>query len=293
MTIQKLQAYWISARPKTLVAAFLPLGATWVLVLSKNIEYSFTFLVLALIAALLVQVATNYWNDIFDARKGADTSKRLGPKRGLHSGVLSIQDLSQAAFLLNIAALLVATPIFMERSWGLLLLGLLCVALSVSYTGGPFPLAYLGLGEVFVLIFFGWVPVFFSYYVATGSFSSEAHLLGLQVGLLSCVLITINNLRDEAEDRAAHKKTLVVKFGRKFGLCLLALELFMPYLLLFYWMNRHLKQNFLAVFLVFPLAVIIFKGLAVEKASPRLNRYLALSSLHALLFLMLFAWALI
>ncbi|MEZ4815789.1 MAG: 1,4-dihydroxy-2-naphthoate octaprenyltransferase [Bdellovibrionota bacterium] len=274
---------WISAaRPKTLIAAFLPVAAAWVLA-QQQLGYRMDLVVWALLSALALQIATNFWNDYFDDLKGSDSDERLGPRRLLQLKLATRSQVKAVAIAFNVLSFLMAIPIFQERGWGLAALGVLCVLLSIAYTGGPFPLAYLGLGEFFVLLFFGWVATFFSYYVATGLWSFEASVLGVQVGLLSCVLITINNLRDYPEDKKNKKNTLVVKFGRAFGLTLLAKELFFPYLINFAW--RAYPKTYL-VFLAFPLASLIFYKM---KKGVNPNQQLAFASLHALLFLCLWS----
>jgi len=280
--MKKLLAWVVAARPKTLIAAVLPVAAAWVLAFQHS-QLRSDLLLWALAAAICLQIATNYWNDYFDDIKGSDGENRLGPRRLLQLKLATRSQVKAVAFLFNVAAFLFAIPVFQERGWGLALLGILCLLLSIAYTGGPYPLAYLGLGEVFVLFFFGWVATFFSYYVATADFSVPATVLGLQVGLLSCVLITINNLRDYPEDKKNQKNTLVVKFGKTFGFYLLGFELLLPYLLTLYWSDY---SKVYLILLASPLASIIFVNM---KKGIRPNQQLAFASLHALLFLILWA----
>lgn len=274
---------WISAaRPKTLIAAVLPVVAAWVLSLQIPNHRS-DLLLWALAAAVCLQISTNFWNDYFDFLKGSDSEERLGPRRLLHQKLATLSQVKVAAIVFNVASFVLALPVFLERGWGLAILGLLCLFLSFSYTGGPFPLAYLGLGEVFVLIFFGWVATFFSYYVSTSLWAWEASVLGLQVGLLSCALITINNLRDYPEDKKNKKNTLVVRFGKNFGFILLAAELLLPYVLSLYWIQY--PKIYLVLFAI-PLASIIYTNMRLNRKP---NQQLAFASLHALLFVCLWA----
>lgn len=280
--MKKLLAWVVAARPKTLIAAVLPIAAATALAF-QHPQFRGDLLLWALAAALCLQIATNFWNDYFDDIKGSDGEERLGPRRLLQLKLATRSQVKTVALLFNVASFLFAIPVFQERGWSLALLGVICLLLSVAYTGGPFPLAYLGLGELFVLVFFGWVATFFSYYVATAELSIPATVLGIQVGLLSCVLITINNLRDYPEDKKNQKNTLVVKFGKTFGFYLLGLELALPYLLALYW------SDFSRVYLVLlasPLASIIYVNM---KKGLRPNQQLAFASLHALLFLSLWS----
>ncbi len=279
--MSKVSAWINAARPKTWVAAFLPVAVAWVLAFKVGVNHA--LMLWALLSALLLQIATNFWNDYFDDIKGSDSDARLGPRRLLQQKIATRKQVSVVATLLSLLSFVAAIPIFMERGWALALLGILCLLMAISYTGGPFPLAYLGLGEVFVLIFFGWVATYFSYFVGTGVWSFSAGVLGVQVGLLSCTLITINNLRDYPEDKKSKKNTLVVMGGERFGLFLLGVEFFVPYLLLIYW--REMPRTLLSC-LAFPLAVLILVRMS-RRQQP--NQQLAFASLHALLFLLLWS----
>jgi 1,4-dihydroxy-2-naphthoate octaprenyltransferase len=279
--------HWIEAsRPKTLIAAILPVVGATVLALSEKQPLNLFLLILALFVSMTLQVATNFWNDYFDFQKGSDTSARLGPQRMLQRGLVKSKDVLKAALIFNALSFLLALPIFWERGFFLVGVGFICLLMTLSYTGGPFPLAYLGLGELFVLIFFGWVACYFSYFVATGVFSQSATVLGLVVGFLSCVLITINNLRDYEEDKKNKKRTLVVLCGRTWGLALLTFELLAPYGLVFYW---HSHRLFYLPFFALIFVFVIFKGMAFEKMSSQTNRYLGVAALHALCFLLLWS----
>ncbi len=278
--------FWIQAcRPKTLIAALIPVTGAYLLARAESFSVTPYIFISTLLAAISIQISTNLFNDYFDNKKGSDTENRLGPKRALSLGIFSARKVLIAAIAFDLLAFVFAIPLFQERGWGLIILGVLCALMAVSYTGGPFPLTHLGLGEVFVLIFFGWVATFWSYFVFTGLYSFYATLLGLQLGALSCVLITVNNLRDEAEDRSTAKKTLVVRWGKAFGLKLLSLELLLPYLLLLFWKN-YSKLYFLPLIL-YPFALNIHRAMSREEMSPRTNRFLAYASLHALAFLTL------
>lgn len=283
---------WIgAARPKTLVAAFLPVGASWILAtkfsLLENFSTNHKLFFCALLSAIFLQIATNFWNDYFDDLKGSDTAERLGPRRLLQQNLATRKDVKVAALLCNVASFLFALPIFMERGWAFVFLGALCLYFSIGYTGGPFPLAYLGLGEVFVLIFFGWVATYFSYFVITGTWSLSAFVLGTQIGMLSCSLITINNLRDLEEDRKSKKNTLVVLLGKEAGEKMLLAELAIPYLLMAYWVRDLNSSACLSVFIALPLASHIFFNMQKRK-NP--NQQLAFSALHSVLFLSLWAY---
>lgn len=274
-------APWVaSSRPKTLVASLIPVAVAAVLAVSEKL-LDLSLAIRCFFIACFVQIAANLFNDYCDYKKGSDTEKRLGPKRALHTGALKSEEVFVGAIACILIALALAIPIFMLRGWWLSPIAIVCVLMAYLYTGGPYALAYLGLGELFVMIFFGWIATFFSYYAITGKFSMAAFVAGTQIGCLSMSLITINNIRDENEDRQSRKNTLVVKYGRNFGFALLSAEFLFPQVLQFYWMP---KRFFLFPIITLPLAFTIVRSMWAETMSERSNRFLAFSSLHALLF---------
>lgn len=179
--------------------------------------FSWVPAVLALGFGLLLQVVTNYANDYYDFRRGADTPERRGPTRVTASGLVSPTAMRKATLLLLLLAFAVGFPLVFFGGWWLLPVGVVFLVLAFAYTGGPFPLAYHGLGEVFVFVFFGPVATAFTYYVQAGEFTLAAALPGVGLGALATNLLQINNLRDRETDAAANKNTLVVRFGRGFG----------------------------------------------------------------------------
>lgn len=171
-----------------------------------------------LVSCLCIQVATNLFNDAIDFDKGADTEERLGPKRVTASGLLSRKAVIGGALSFCGLAAIIAIPMIAERGWLIVVIGSVSLFFSYGYTGGPLPLAYRGLGELFVILFFGFAAVLGSCFVQTGEWgNTEMWLLAIQCGLYSAVLIAINNLRDRDEDETTGKRTLAVRFGTKFA----------------------------------------------------------------------------
>jgi 1,4-dihydroxy-2-naphthoate octaprenyltransferase len=170
--------------------------------------------VAALLAAVLIQIGTNFANDYFDFRKGADTAERLGPVRVTQSGLISPARVRAAMLLVFGLAALVGLYLVFVGGWPILLIGLLSIAAGVLYTGGPYPLAYHGLGDVFVLIFFGLVAVCGTAYLHTATVPGVAAFAALPVALIVTAIIVVNNLRDIETDRLARKHTLAVLLGR-------------------------------------------------------------------------------
>ena len=171
----------------------------------------------ALLGALLIQVGTNFSNDYIDFLKGADTGARQGPMRVTQAGLVSPQAMKRATFLAFALAFATGLYLVWRGGWPVLLIGALSIVAGVLYTAGRYSLAYLGLGDLFVLLFFGPVAVGGTYYVQALTLTWEAAVAGLGPGLLAAALLVVNNLRDIDEDREAGKKTLVVRFGRSFG----------------------------------------------------------------------------
>lgn len=206
----------LAARPKTWIASISPvLIGTSCALKEQRIDWILFFF--TLITALGIQITTNFANDYFDFIKGADTKNRKGPLRVTQAGLVSLSQMRQ----LIIGALLVTmcTGLVLTLHGGWMIGALLAISLllAIGYTGGPFPLAYLGLGEVFVLLFFGIAAGLGTYYLQTGEVSKEILIASIGPGALSTALLILNNLRDVEEDRMAGKRTLVVRFGTLFG----------------------------------------------------------------------------
>ena len=172
---------------------------------------------LCLLVALLAQVASNFANDYFDFKKGADRADRLGPARAVASGWIAPAAMLRATFLSLGLSCLFGCCLLYYGGWELIFVGLAIAACVLAYSAGPFPLAYNGLGDVCVVLFYGIVPVCFTYYVQALSFSALSFLLSLAVGLLSANILVVNNYRDYAQDKRSRKRTTVVIFGRRFG----------------------------------------------------------------------------
>ena len=210
-------ALFLASRPKTLVACIIPVCLGGVLSHSLAGEFSLYLFIFTLLPALAIQVATNFFNDAIDFRKGVDTDRRLGPARMAGSGRLPPESLLLAGIAFVMIALTLALVIVVERGFILVIIGIPSLFLTYGYTGGPFPLAYRGLGELFVFCFFGIIAVSGTCFVQTGVWLPESFLLGAQTGLLATTLIAVNNARDIAEDKAAGKMTLAARFGLRFA----------------------------------------------------------------------------
>lgn len=211
-----VKAWVLASRPKTLAAGSVP-----VIVASALAAHFGQFrpvpAVLCLLFALLAQIASNFSNDYFDFARQTDNADRLGPARAVASGWIAPRSMLTGTFVAVGLACLFGTGLVFYGGWQMVLVGAVCVVSLLAYTAGPWPLAYHGLGDLFVLIFFGLVAVVFSFYVQTGSFTPLVFVAGFIVGLPAINILIINNFRDYENDRACRKHTTIVLFGRAFG----------------------------------------------------------------------------
>jgi 1,4-dihydroxy-2-naphthoate octaprenyltransferase len=209
--------HWIeAARPKTLAASVSPVLLGCALAYRDG-AFRPGVALLCLSVALPAQIASNFANDYFDFKKGVDTDERLGPDRAVASGRIAPLAMLAAAFITLGIACLCGLGLLFCAGWRLLFVGIAIAVCVLAYSAGPFPLSSHGLGDVCVLLFYGIVPVCFTYYVQALSFSALSFWLSLSVGFLSVNILIVNNYRDYEQDRAAGKRTSVVLFGRRFG----------------------------------------------------------------------------
>lgn len=204
-------------RPKTL---FSGLSSVLVAIGYAYSQGHSSWLISALLVLLAVsaQIASNIANDLIDYKRGADTEHRTGPLRPLSKGLISLGEVRAALAVSLVVLLACGLSLITMSSWWLLLVGLAIVLGIFAYSGGPYPLSYNGLGEIAVLIFFGWVPVVTSYYILGGDpLDSTLWHLATAIGLASANILLVNNYRDYAEDSQTGKRTIVVRFGRDFA----------------------------------------------------------------------------
>jgi 1,4-dihydroxy-2-naphthoate octaprenyltransferase len=206
---------WLAAtRPRTLTAALVPVALG--LALAQRAGALDPVLAAAtLVTAVLIQVATNFANDWFDARHGADGPDRLGPARLSAGSAAAATAIGRGTVVVMVAAAAAGVYLVWHGGWPILVIGVLSLVCAVAYTGGPFPLAYHGLGDVFVLVFFGPVAVGGTYLLQRGTLPASVLLASVPVGLLATAILMVNNLRDVDGDARAGKRTLAVRFGRR------------------------------------------------------------------------------
>jgi 1,4-dihydroxy-2-naphthoate octaprenyltransferase len=238
--IERIKLFALGARPKTLTAAVIPVmvGSAYShLVLTQgdtaqgglpSAVGQWWLIPVILLSAISIQVGTNYFNDALDFERGADTPGRIGPRRITASGACSASEVKRAGLVAFGIALLTGFVLVMYGGWLILCVGLASLLCGYAYTGGPYPLAYNGWGDLFVLLFFGVIAVAGTVFLLVGAVPAQALLAGLQIGLPAVALIAINNARDIEGDARAGKRTLAVRLGRVWAHREIRLALVLP-----------------------------------------------------------------
>jgi 1,4-dihydroxy-2-naphthoate octaprenyltransferase len=283
---------WIAAaRLRTLPAAVVPVavgtacaaaagGVAWGLALA------------ALAGALAIQIGTNFANDVFDAERGADGPDRVGPLRAVAAGLIAPVAMKRAMIAAFAVAAAFGVYLVAVASWPVVAIGLASIAAGIAYTGGPWPLGYHGLGDAFVMAFFGFVAVCGTAYVQLGNCPTLAIWASLPVGALATAILVVNNLRDRTTDARAGKRTLAVRLGRRAALveyaALLALAYAVPLALV-----TTRPYAWLPV-VTAPIALARWRRLSGATSGPVFNRCLAgtaqLMLVHGALFTAGLAW---
>lgn len=274
----------LSFRPKTLTAALVPCLAASAWCWASGRGFHGPSLFFALVSSFCIQIATNLFNDAIDFKKGADNERRIGPKRITQSGLLSSKSVLGLGALFLIFALLAGYPLLLRGGEPILSIGLFSLFLAYGYTGGPYPLAYKGLGDVFVILFFGLIAVGGMIYLHQLTWPLESLILGLQIGFLAAVLIAINNLRDHRTDADVGKKTLAVRLGvqgARWEILFLAL---VPYALSSFWFFNGYPWAGGLTFLSLPFALTLTKNIFNNEPGPVYNEYLGKAALLHLAF---------
>lgn len=284
-----LYSFFLSIRPKTLAVTVVPVTVGTLLTDLPLAKIDWVVAVCALLCAVCIQIAANLINDAFDVKKGVDTKERTGPLRGLHTGVLTVRQVYVSGLVFLGTALLLGIPLALKGGAIIAVFIATSVILSYSYTGGPYPLSYLGLGDFFAFSFYGILNTLVCYYLQTGVCAWQVILAGIQMGCFPTAIIAINNYRDHEADAKAGKKTLAVRFGAQFSRLEIILCLTIPFLLNFIWLffvGNLLAPLFSTTACFF--AVHIINGIRRHPPSQLYNRFLAETALLQVLFGTLF-----
>jgi len=288
----RLKVWVLASRPKTLPAAVAPVIVGTAIALNAD-KLNIIAALIALICSLLIQIGTNFVNDLYDFLKGTDDENRVGPTRALAAGWISTNQMKLAIYFTFGITFLLGLYLVYLAGWVVLLIGVFSMLAGYSYTAGPYPLAYNGLGDVFVFIFFGIVATVGTYFVQALEFSTFALLASIPVGLLITNILVVNNYRDAEEDKKKDKHTLAVIFGKSFAYYQYLFSLILSYLIPILLFVVYETSVFMILpLLTLPLAIKL--QLELNKYSgKRLNKTLEFTAKLSVLFSFLFSLGII
>jgi 1,4-dihydroxy-2-naphthoate octaprenyltransferase len=283
--ITRREAWVIAARPQTLPAAASPVVVGTGLAVHDGVFAIFPAIA-ALVGAALIQIGTNFANDYYDAVQGADTEEREGFTRVTAGGLIAPETVKRAMYLTFAAAILLGTDLVYVGGVPIVIIGLLSVASGIAYTGGPYPLGYHGLGDLFVFVFFGLVAVAGTYYVQAAAVLAGPFPVGippetlpiaaivaaLPIAALSTDILVVNNVRDKEEDATTGKRTLAVRFGYRFARAQFVALLVLAYAVPVWFLLRPGYAVAVALpYLTLPYGIAITRTMLTETAGEVLN----------------------
>ena len=279
----------MAIRPKTLSASIAPVFLGTAMAIGDGVHHLPTA-VICLLAALAIQIGTNLANDYYDFQKGTDTAERVGPTRVTQAGLIKSSAVKNAFIAAFALAAFLSVWLIVRGGWPILIIGILAILSGIFYTAGPRPLGYMGLGDVFVFIFFGPVAIAGTYYVQSFEMNAAVILAGVGPGLISVAILTVNNLRDIDSDAKTGKRTLAVRFGRPFAVfeylfCMSAAAL-MP-VLIFIMIQDHIYILYCSALGL--IAIPNIMTVITRPDGPALNRTLASTGLLLLGYSIVFA----
>ncbi len=277
----KWLAWILAARPKTLTISIAPVLAGTSLAWSEGGKFAALPMLAALLAAVFIQAGTNLHNDAADYEKGGDRADRTGPRRAVAQGWLSAEEVHRAAFFSFALAGVLGLYLALVGGWPIILIGFLSLICGYGYSGGPWPISYTPLGELFVLVFFGVVAVGGSYWLQAGNITSGALLLGAAIGAFASAVLMVNNYRDLEADQAVGRKTLAVVLGRPASRLIYAGLILAPFLL-------SIALGIKTILLALPLAAILLGVFWRSEPGPAFNRILAGTAMLQLVYAILF-----
>ena len=210
------KAWILAARPKTLAAAATPVLIGCSLAYTDG-TFQWIPAVLCFLFAFSMQIDANFINDYYDYLKGSDREDRLGPERACAQGWITLSAMKKGMIAITLLSCFWGLLLLRYCGWEMIPVGLLCVLFAFLYTAGPYPLAYHGWGDVLVIVFFGFVPVGCTYYAMAHDWTWNVTIACAACGLVSDMLLMLNNYRDREQDKISGKRTLVVRFGEKAG----------------------------------------------------------------------------
>tara|TARA_Y100000590_G_scaffold468222_1_gene650056 strand:+ start:3407 stop:4279 length:873 start_codon:yes stop_codon:yes gene_type:complete len=274
--------YWIkAARPQTLIASLVPIIPISILCINLN-KFSVSIFICTLLCSIFIQIMTNFINDLYDFKKGSDRSDRVGPERVIERGYLNEREILRGVYFLLFLSVILGLYLVKIGGVIILLIGLSSFLFAYLYTATKFSIAYNGLGEVFVFIYFGILASWGTFYLQTLTYNFFIILFGIIGGSLNSSMLIINNLRDYSEDLLSNKKTLIVVFGKNFGKIEFLLMNILSYISLYYLLLSLNKMHILNLFcpLVILSIIISYKVLIdaefIKRALPYYSFYIML-----------------
>jgi len=283
----KFRDWLLASRPKTLLAAVVPVMVGTSLAVNSG-KFIPLVSVVALVCSLLIQVGTNFTNDLYDYFKGADTQLRKGPVRVLASGLITVKEMKAGIIITFLLAFLFGLYLVYVGGLIILVIGIFSIIAGLAYTAGPYPLAYKGLGDIFVFMFFGLIGTMGTFYLHTNEVSLSSFLSSIPVGALITNILVVNNYRDIEEDRQVGKNTLAVKLGKTFTqyqfIFLIVVSFLTPLILfLFFDFNGWVFLPYLTLPAAYNITKMLFTldGIQLNKT---LELTAKLSALYGILF---------
>ena len=290
---KKIGLWLLASRPKTLVASIIPvsLGVCLAYKQVANVEIGLVFM--CFLFSILVQVATNFANDYFEYLTGADDLRVIAPVRFASNEMIKGTHLRNVSYLILVFAFVLGLLIMVlsGASYLLLFIGVSSVLCALAYTGGPFPFAYNGLGDVFVVIFFGFVAICTTHYVlvtSAGQIWRPNWIIPLGVGFIINNLLVVNNYRDRKTDVMVSKKTTVVLFGKQFGRILYFLGFLIPCVLC-----ALVQNNLKITFILFPFGILLVYKLIKAEKKKDFDFLLSTTAMYVVVYGLLLAWAIV
>ncbi|MCX6174695.1 MAG: 1,4-dihydroxy-2-naphthoate polyprenyltransferase [Ignavibacteriales bacterium] len=287
-TISKFDAWILASRPRTLAAAVMPVIVGSSIALRDGVFHPIAALV-ALLCSLLIQIGTNLVNDLFDFLHGTDKKDRVGPQRATASGLLSKYEMKLGIYFTFGLSFILGLYLVYLGGIFILLIGIFSIVAGIAYTAGPFPLAYNGLGDIAVFIFFGFVGTVGTYYVQANEITAMVFWSSIPVGALITNILVVNNYRDREEDHSNGKNTLAVIFGDKFTRIQYVFFMIVSYTILFivYFTFKKSLLIFLPL-LSLPLSIKLVRMIFTLRGR-ELNKTLELTAKLSALYGLLFA----
>jgi len=272
-----------AARMRILPASAIPTIAG-IMLAAIDGAYDFFTAFITVLSAMMLQTTSNYLNDLYDFKKGADL-KRIGPPRAVASGMISEKAMTIMSWVMFTLTFLIGLILVQKAGWPILVIGIASLWAAFAYTGGPYPLAYHGLGEATAFVFYGLIPVWGAYFIQIPEliFKPQVIITGIIMGLFAAKILLVNNIRDIETDPIAGKITLAVMLGEKKSRLLYALLMVFSYGSLFLLARMQDNAVYLMPWILLPFAVYLTKGV-LKTEKEQLNPYVFKTAIHLFAF---------